>query len=223
MRPVLPILLFVFFSGCADEQDARGCVPAKNLASSVLKIDRAQGSAFITKPTELVTVKHVAEAVQVSTMWKYIDISQKTELPFDVWNTNTVLMRIKRVFARNLPEELYLLEMQKPLPWSVSVTSLREQPLKVGELATGIGYTHGRMRSATGDFVSMREFGGFKMTNGRQQYPLSIGSSGGGIFDCKGGSLVGAIARAHTENASSQSRANVFAVPVHSVAKEILR
>ena len=237
MRPVLPTLALLLLVGCADQQDARGCVSARDLASSVLRIDRAQGSAFITKSTEMVTVKHVADAVEVSsTTWKYVTVSQKTQLPFDVWNTSTVLMRIKRVFARNLPEELHLLEMQKQLTWPVSVTSLRKQPLNEGEPVTGIGYTHGRMRSATGDFVSskftlqnssvttpmvQKPFSGFKLTNTNQQYPLAYGSSGGGIFDC-GGSLVGAIARAHNEKTPSHGRANVFAVPTHSVAKEIL-
>lgn len=243
MKPTLLILILPLLGGCADEQqDARGCVSARKLESSILRIDRAQGSAFLTKPTEMVTVKHVANAIGVSSAWRHIDISQKTQLPFGVWNTSTVFVRTKQVFAQNLSEELYVLELQKPLSWPVSVAKLREQPLKKGDLATGVGYTNGQMRSGIGSFVSSKfalqdssvaaslltrptvasEFSGFRLTSAYEQYPLRKGSSGGGIFDCNG--FLGAtIARAYNEKTSSFSGANVFAVQTHSIAKEISR
>lgn len=237
MKSTFPALLLLLSAGCADQQDERGCASAQSLAGGMLRIERAghaQGSAFMTKPTEMVTVKHVAERLKISHTWQHVSLLQKTQLPFEVWNNKTVLMRRKGVFGSGLPEELHLLEIQEPLTWPVSVVSLRTQPLSYGEPTTGVGYTRGNLRFGSGNFVHEKfplneassartqEFAGFRLTNSYEEYPLSIGSSGGGIFDCRG-SLVAVIARAHNEETSSPGRINVFAVPVHSIAKEILR
>lgn len=223
---LLAILLLL--GACAGEQDARGCEPASSLAEGIVRLDRAQGTAFITKQNELVTVKHVAEALKVSTAWQYIDISQKTRLPFDVWNHGIFRLRLKQVLVSNLAEELYILEMYQPLPWPVSTISLRDRPLREGEAVTGVGYARGQLRFGRGNFLketrpdraSSRRFAGFKLANAYERHPLTVGSSGGGIFDCRG-FLTATIARAH--NSDTWGAENVFGVPVHSVTNALLQ
>lgn len=229
------LLLLAATGACTPidhEQPAGRCVDPADLAASVVEIrTEAQGTAIFTKQQELLTVKHVSNYLHMSDAWQKVKISQRMKTTDDSWFAMDALMRIKHIFSRGLPEELHLLEMREPPFWVAPTVSLRTTPLLAGERVTGIGYAAGNRTIAAGRFIAgaprvesedLDGFEGFKLSNETNEYPMQKGASGGGIFDCKG-RVIGAIARAYLNGPRPEDDPNVFAVPVQSIAQDVLR
>lgn len=221
MRVHIALFVMLIVGACAVS-DPRECVDPSTRAQAIVKLDDAQGTAFLTKPNEMVTVQHVSEQLGMSSDWQLINLSQRQDGPYDSWTARRALMRIKHTFFHNLPEALHVLEIRGPYASEkVATVALREKPLLVGEKVTAVGYAAGMRTFATGYYVG-RSFGlspwhGFNLTDGSGSYPITRGASGGPIFDCEG-LVVSTIARA-TGTASYPGFPNVQGIPVNYLAR----
>lgn len=223
------ILLLSLTLGACAGMDSRECANPASFADSVLKLDDAQGTSFLTGEREMLTVMHVTVALQMSESWQRIRISQRKVGPGEEWYGANPLMRIKRIYSVGLPEELHLVEMRDPFFWKPPALKLRETPLSLGERVSGVGYSAGKQRFGSGRFVDrapsimqLRGFGGFAISNDKEEYPLASGASGGPIADCDG-RVVGAISKGWFDSERPADAPNIGGVLTHSIAREFAR
>ncbi len=208
------------------------------------------GSAFfVTEGTEIMTVGHMAESLLITKdAWQLIEIFQERS---DGAYTFYVETRIKEVFTEGLPHSdgLVILELKRPYLGPIEVAWLRQTPPISGEYMIGVGYTNGTLRSAWGNFtpptsgVSIlrardQRFAAFELVAEADRNAIRPGASGGPIVDCHG-AVVGAIARVHRWPEPPpgavlffyreygipiyRGNANVWAVPIHPVADDLLK
>ena len=241
MKAMVPLIFLLMLGSCAEQSQTaagppRGCEHADKVAPHVVRLFNGNriASAIVSGPTELLTVRHVSQGLEIADDWQSVLIAQKDERSEDAWHSAQRLVRLKRTFPGSMEEEVHVLEMASPLDWNPHPTALRTMPLSHRDQVMGVGYTGGLFSSASGHFRTdgpasdaRDEYVKFKMDYAPGARQLHGGSSGGGIFDCEG-KLAALISR----NLRSEynwlgqllfGSSNIYAVPVHPVAHEIAR
>ena len=176
-----------------------GCADPAALAQSTVSITRyfdakekearpgvlgMSGTAWFLSPTSIVTVEHVATAMNLSDhIWK----------PLEIWtgeNKQSIAARIRRLVGSRV-EKIALLELQGPFPHAQGF-QLRAAPLLPQEHLVSLAYPDDHLRVAGGRFVQYGEgdkFAGMallEMYDGDDRLVLDYGSSGAPVFDCAG-------------------------------------
>jgi len=157
-----------------DEQE-------KGLRSGVLGMS---GTAWFLSPTSLITIGHVATAMNLSDQsWRTVDIWTQE-------NKQSIPVRVQHVVGSH-PEKVVVLELQAAFPRAQGL-QLRKEPLAPEEPVVSVGYPDDHLRVATGRFVRYgadERFAGmalFELYDGDDRLALDYGSSGAPVFDCEG-------------------------------------
>src|SRR5215467_6999680 len=195
-RLLSSILILVVASG----RVAAGCIEPALLAHSAVGIthyfdDEEQktappgvlairGTGWFLSPRSLVTVKHVAAAMNLSEQsWKQVEIRNGE-------NTQSIAARVQR-FAGSHAEKIAVLELQTALSGARGFR-LRMEPLVAEEPVVSLAYPGDRLRVASGRFVQYGEgdrFAGtalFELYDGDDRLVLDHGASGAPVLDCAG-------------------------------------
>ncbi len=239
MRMML-LLLTVLLGGCGELQyvsakrsSSPTCVSVADVASQVVKIynEDVTASAVLTKPNELLTVRHVGDQLGVSRNWREVQIEQQDLVSKKDMRLALRKVRLKQVLQGGDSEDLHVLELSAPLDWNPRPVMVRRAPLHHGDLLRGIGYTDGAFASSFGTFRSdgpvtdaYNDYVRFEVVYESGKIALGPGASGGGIFDCEG-RLVGVHSASATWERGLLERIifgafNMYAVPI-SPAREM--
>jgi hypothetical protein len=176
-----------------------GCIDPTTLSHSTVSIARQfddneregppgvlaiEGTGWFLSPTSLVTVEHVAAAMNLSDQsWKQIQIRKgeiKQSLP----------VRIRRL-AGPSAEKIAVLELQTAFS-GAQAFQLRMEPLVAEERVMSLAYPGSRLRVAGGRFVQYGDSGKFAGTallelyDGDDRLVLDHGASGAPVVDCAG-------------------------------------
>jgi hypothetical protein len=189
------VLAFVL---CASRAEA-GCIDPAAWAGSTASITRffdadepqaepgvvgIRGTGWLLSPTAMVTVGHVATAMNLSTDdWKPIEIREAE-------SRRSIPARIA-AFAGAGPENIAVLELQSPFSNAPSFR-IRTEPLVADEPVVSLAYPGGRARVATGRFVQYgdeKKYAGaalLELYDGNDRLVLDHGASGAPVLDCEG-------------------------------------
>jgi hypothetical protein len=175
-----------------------GCVDPATLTHSTASITRhfdaneqesrpgvlaIRGTGWFLSPTSMVTVAHVAAAMNISDQsWKEVELRKGED-------TQSIAVRIERL-AGSYTEKIAVLELQSAFSGAQSV-ALRMEPLIPEEPLVSLAYPSNRLRIAGGRFV---QYGGDKfagtalleMYDGDDRLVLDHGASGAPVVDCAG-------------------------------------
>jgi Trypsin-like peptidase domain len=230
-RRLFSILVLVLASSRAE-----ACVDPAALADSTVSITRhfddkerearpetlgIRGTGWFLSPTSMVTVGHVAAAMNLSDQnWKQVDIRQGE-------NERSIPARIQRL-AGSHAEKIAVLELQSAFAGAQGYR-LRMEPLVPGEPVVSLAYPGSRLRVAGGRFVQYGDgdrFAGtalFELYDGDDRLVLDHGASGAPVVDCEG-RVVAVVSNLFTRTMQVMSRAvristawgsaNVVSVPV---------
>jgi hypothetical protein len=239
-RRLFLILSLVLASARVDA----GCIDPTTLAHSTVSIVRQfddkerearpgvlaiRGTGWFLSPTSLVTVEHVAAAMNLSDQsWKQVEIWEgeiKQSIP----------ARIQRI-AGSSAERIAVLELQAAFSGAESF-QLRMEPLVAEEPVVSLAYPGNRLRVAGGRFVQYGDSGKFAGTallelyDGDDRLVLDHGASGAPVVDCAG-RVVAVVSNLFTTTMQFFSRTiristawgspNVVSVPI-PVLKEFSR
>jgi Trypsin-like peptidase domain len=221
-----------------------GCIDPTTLAHSTVSIVRQfddkeqearpgvvaiRGTGWFLSPTSLVTVEHVAAAMNLSDQsWRQVEI-------WEGENKQSVLARIQRL-AGSSAERIAVLELQTAFSGAESF-QLRMEPLVAEEPVVSLAYPGNRLRVAGGRFVQYGDSGKFAGTallelyDGDDRLVLDHGASGAPVVDCAG-RVVAVVSNLFTTTMQFFSRTiristawgspNVVSVPI-PVLKEFSR
>jgi Trypsin-like peptidase domain len=229
------ISLFVLFPPASRATGA--CVDREALAHAAVSITRyfesndrrgdpdllgIRGTAWFLSPTSMVTVEHVATAMELSAeVWKSLDI-----VDGDI--KQTIDVRIQRVAGLH-SEKIALLELR------TAFSGARELRVRMGPVAreehvASLAYSGNRIRFVGGRFVQYGDgdqFAGtalLEMYDGNDRLVLDHGASGAPVLDCDG-SVVAVVSNIFTQTVQFPSRTirvstawgspNVVSVPIH--------
>jgi hypothetical protein len=189
------VLAFVL---CASRAEA-GCVDPAAWAGSTASITRffdpgepqaepgvvgIRGTGWLLSPTAMVTVAHVAAAMNLSPDgWKPIEIREAE-------SRRSIPARIGAI-AGSGPEKIVVLELQSAFS-SAPAFRIRTDPLVADEPVVSLAFPGGRPRVATGRFVQYGEekrYAGaalFELYDGNDRLVLDHGASGAPVLDCEG-------------------------------------
>jgi hypothetical protein len=193
------LALIVASSGVAAE-----CIDTVALAHSTVSIMRhfddnesqthpgllgIRGTGWFLSPTVMVTVEHVAAAMNLSDHdWKQIEIGSGG-------NTQPARVRLQRLAGTN-KEKIAVLELQTPFSGAQSL-QLRMEAFVPEEPVVSLAYPHSHLRVVGGRFVQYGDgerLAGtalLEMYDGEDRLVLDHGASGAPVFDCTG--RVGAV------------------------------
>lgn len=142
------------------------------------------GTGWFLSPTSVVTVEHVATAMNLSDgNWRDLEFSTGED-------KRSIPVRIERLVGSST-ERLAVLELQTAFP-SVPGFQPRSEPLRPEEPVVSLAYPDERLRVATGRFVQYSrddKFAGMallEMYDGDDRLALDYGSSGAPVLDCTG-------------------------------------
>ncbi|MBR0830721.1 trypsin-like peptidase domain-containing protein [Bradyrhizobium manausense] len=221
-----------------------GCIDPATLAHSTVSIVRQfddnereappgvvaiMGTGWFLSPTLLVTVEHVADAMNLSDQsWKQVEIREgeiKRSIP----------ARIQRL-AGSSAERIAVLELQTEFSGAESF-QLRMEPLVAEEPVVSLAYPGNRLRVAGGRFVQYGDSGKLvgtallELYDGDDRLVLDHGASGAPVVDCAG-RVVAVVSNMFTTTKQFFSRTiristawgspNVVSVPI-PVLKDISR
>jgi hypothetical protein len=240
-RRLFSILILVLASARVDA----GCIEPTTLAHSTVGITRyfdgeekkaaepgvlgISGTGWFLSPVSMVTVKHVAVAMNLSEEnWKDVEIR-------NAGDTRSIAVRVQR-FAGLHAEKIAVLELQTAMSGAPGFQA-RMEPLATEERLVSLAYPDGRLRVVGGRFVQYGEgdrFAGtalLEMYDGDDRLALDHGASGAPIFDCAG-RVAAVVSNLFTRSLQFMSRVirvstawgspNVASVPVH-VLKDFSR
>ena len=197
MRRLLSsILILVVASG----RVAAGCIEPAMLAHSAVGITHyfddeekkaappgvlaIRGTGWFLSPLSLVTVKHVAAAMNLSDRsWKPVEIRNGE-------NKQSIAARVQR-FAGLHAEKIAVLELQTGLSGARGFP-LRMEPLVAEQPLVSLAYPDDRLRVASGRFVQYGEgdrLAGtalLELYDGDDRLVLDYGASGAPVLDCAG-------------------------------------
>jgi hypothetical protein len=237
------LFLFLVLVLACTRVDA-GCVDPTTLTHSTVSIVRQfddkegeappgvlaiRGTGWFLSPTLLVTVEHVAAAMNLSDQsWKRVEIWEgeiKQSIP----------VRIQRL-AGSSAERIAVLELQTAIA-NVESLQLRMDPLVAEEPLVSVAYPGDRRRVAGGRFVQYGDSGRLAGTallelyDGDDRLVLDHGASGAPVLDCEG-RVVAVVSNLFTTTRQFMSRTiristawgspNVVSVPV-PVLKDLPR
>ena len=237
-------LFSVLVLGLASTHVEAGCVDPAPLAHSTVGITRhfddkerearpgvlaVTGTGWFLSPTSMVTVEHVAAAMNLTEQnWKHVELRQRE-------NTQLIPARIQRL-AGSSKERIAVLELQAA-PADAQGFALRMEPLVSEEPLTSLAYPGSRLRVAGGRFVKYGDRDRFadtallEMYDGNDRLVLDHGASGAPVLDCAG-RVVAVVSNLITTTLQFMSHvkristawgsANVVSVPV-PVLKDFLR
>ena len=221
-----------------------GCIDPTTLAHSTVSIVRQfddkeqearpgvvaiRGTGWFLSPTSLVTVEHVAAAMNLwDQSWRQVEI-------WEGENKQSVLARIQRL-AGSSAERIAVLELQTAFSGAESF-QLRMEPLVAEEPVVSLAYPGNRLRVAGGRFVQYGDSGKFAGTallelyDGDDRLVLDHGASGAPVVDCAG-HVVAVVSNLFTTTMQFPSRTiristawgspNVVSVPI-PVLKDLSR
>ena len=221
-----------------------GCIDPATLAHSTVSITRMfddtekaarsdvlgiRGTGWFLSPTSMVTVEHVATAMNLSDQnWTQIEIRQGE-------NKQSIPARIQRL-AGSHAEKIAVLELQTAFSGARGF-ALRMEPLAPNEPVVSVAYPESRLRHAGGRFVQYGDgdrFAGtalLEMYDGDDRLVLDHGASGAPVLDCEG-RVVAVVSNLFTKTIQFMSREirmstawgspNVVSVPV-PVLKDLSR
>jgi hypothetical protein len=192
------LVLILVLSAPASRAGA-GCVNPAAWAGSTASITRffdagepqaepdvvgIRGTGWLLSPTAMVTVGHVATAMNLSSNgWKPIEIREAE-------SRRSIPARIA-AFAGAGPENIAVLELQSAFSNAPSFR-VRTEPLVADEPVVSLAYPGGRARIATGRFVQYGEekrYAGaalLELYDGNDRLVLDHGASGAPVLDCDG-------------------------------------
>jgi hypothetical protein len=143
-----------------------------------------QGSGWFLSPTTLVTVAHVATAMNLPTQdWKPMEIRDGNE-------TRSIPARISRLVGHGA-EKLAVIELQTAAP-AARILELRQAPLAPDEDVVAPAYPDGRLRFVSGRFDRYSDDGEragaalLEMYDGNNRLAIDHGASGAPVIDCHG-------------------------------------
>jgi len=141
-------------------------------------------TGWFLSPTSLITVEHVAAAMNLSDQnWKHIEIRIGE-------NALSIPVRIQHIAGSNA-EKIVALELQTGFS-GVQGLQLRMEPLVPEEPLVSLAYPGGHLRFAGGRFVqygagdTMEGAALLEMYDGNDRMVLDHGASGAPVFDCTG-------------------------------------
>ena len=231
----LVVLLF------AGSPAAATCVDASTLAHSTVSITRyfagddskadtdllgIRGTAWFLSSTSMVTVEHVATAMELSDRnWKQVEILEGE-------NKQTIDVRILRL-AGSHSEKIAVLELRTAFSGAQGL-QIRMEPLAPEEQVVSLAYPGSRLRLVGGRFVQYGDSDKLagtallEMYDGDNRLVLDHGASGAPVLDCEG-RVVAVVSNIFTQTLQFPSRAiristawgspNVVSVPIQ-VLKE---
>ena len=194
-RRLLAIVILI--AACARAE--AGCVDPATLAHSTVSIMRyfddseqqarpdllgIRATGWFLSPTALVTVDHVATAMNLSEQgWKEIEI-RKGE------SKQSIPVRIQRLAGASA-QKIVVLELQAAFSDARGL-QLRTEPLVPEEPVVSVAYPGNRLRVAGGRFVQYGDAGRvagmalFELYDGDDRLVLDHGASGAPVLDCAG-------------------------------------
>jgi hypothetical protein len=232
MRRLLSVIILVAGScGVGAE-----CVDPATLAHSTVSIARyfdenekperpdllgIRGTGWFLSPTRMVTVEHVAVAMNLTEQaWKQVEIRKGVE-------KQSVPARIQHRVGTHA-HKIVVLELQTAFP-GASGLELRVEPLVPEERVVSLAYPEGRRRVAGGRFVQYGDgdrLAGtalLELYDGNDRLVLDHGASGAPVLDCSG-RVVAVVSNLFTTTiqflsrtvrvSTAWGRPNVVAVPV---------
>jgi hypothetical protein len=225
-------LLVLFLAGSPA---AATCVDPATLARSTVSITRyfdgkdskadadllgIRGTAWFLSPTSIVTVEHVATAMDLGPDWKQVDILEGE-------NKQSVDVRIQRL-AGSHSEKIAVLELRTAFSGAQGLR-IRMEPLAPEERVVSLAYPGSRLRRVGGRFVQYGDgdkLAGtalLEMYDGDDRLVLDHGASGAPVLDCEG-RVVAVVSNIFTQTMQFLSRAiristawgsaNVVSVPI---------
>jgi hypothetical protein len=216
---------------------AGACVDREALAHAAVSITRyfdsndrqrdsgllgIRGTAWFLSPTSMVSVEHVATAMELSAeIWKRLEIVDgESKQPIDV--------RIQRL-AGSHSEKIALLELRTGF-FGARELPVRKGPVAREEQVASLAYSGNQLRFVGGRFVQYGDgdhFAGtalLEMYDGNDRLVLDHGASGAPVLDCDG-SVVAVVSNIFTQTLQFPSRTiristawgspNVVSVPIH--------
>jgi hypothetical protein len=191
------VAILLLISGSARAE--AGCIDAATLAPSAVGITRhfddterearpgwlgASGTGWFLSPSLMVTVGHVASAMNLSDRsWKQVEVwtgEHKQSLP----------VRIQHL-VDSYPEKIAVIELQTAFPGAQGF-QLRMEPLVRDEPLVSLAYPDDHLRIVGGRFVRYDvgdRFAGaarLEMYDGTDRLALDYGASGAPVLDCSG-------------------------------------
>jgi Trypsin-like peptidase domain len=155
-----------------------------------------QGTAWFQSPTTIVTVEHVATAMELSSQsWKLLNLEHDGDML-------SISVRIQRSAGAHA-EKLVVLELQTAIAAAPSV-AIRMSPLMPEDRLVAVAYPGQNRRSVGGRFVKYATDGRLagtallEMYEGDNRLAIDHGASGAPVFDCEG-RVVAVIATVMTQ------------------------
>jgi hypothetical protein len=214
------------------------CVDPALLAHSTVSITRyfdnaervsdvigIQGTGWFQSPTTIVTVEHVAAAMDLSTEdWK----------PLKIGDSQSISVRIQRLMGGRF-ERLAVLKLQTAVAAAQSV-AIRTAPLAPEDRVVTLVSLDRNPRSVVGRFVQYVDDGRLagsallEVYEGENRFVIDHGASGAPVFDCEG-RIAAVISTVITQVfrtpfgdkriPTAWGSPNVVSVPVHPLTVEL--
>ena len=216
------------------------CIDSALLARSTVSITRyfddkersvqtnlvgIQGTAWFQSPTTIVTVGHVAVAMELSSeSWKLLKLEHDGDIQL-------ISVRIQRSAGAHA-EKLVVLELQTAITAAPSI-AIRMAPLMPEDRLVAVAYPGQNRRAVGGRFVEYVTVGRLagtallEMYEGDDRLAIDHGASGAPVFDCEG-RVVAVIATVMTQIfqtpfgerrvSTAWGMPNVVSVPIQELA-----
>jgi len=239
-RWLLPLLVLL----PAGSPAAATCVDSATLAHSTVSITRyfagkdskadshllgIRGTAWFLSPTSIVTVEHVATAMELSDRnWKQVDVLEGE-------NKQSIDVRILHLAGLH-SEKIAVLELRTAFSGAHAL-QMRMEPLAPEERVVSLAYPGSRQRLVGGRFVRYGDSDKFagtallEMYDGDNRLVLDHGASGAPVLDCQG-RVVAVVSNLLTQTmqflssairiSTAWGQANVVSVPIQ-VLKDYLK
>jgi hypothetical protein len=233
--------VFALVLGALSSRVGATCIDPSTLAHSTVSITRIfddqegkanagllgiRGTAWFLSPTSMVTVGHVATAMNLSDQkWTPVEIVHGQ-------NKQSIAVRVMRLLGSHT-EKIAMLELQTAAA-GVQSLQIRTEPLAPEERVVSLAYPGNRLRFASGRFVEYGDSGKFAGTalfeifDGDDRLVLDHGASGAAVLDCQG-RVVAVVSNLFTQTmqffspairiSTAWGQANVASVPIRVLSE----